>query len=68
MTDKNGTRVKIGDKISIDKEKQPVFEVVNFNGTLTQVKCIDDKGENFYSLSDTLLIPESALKRYEITE
>lgn len=68
MNNKSGNKVKIGDKISINKDKQPVFEVIGFRGENALVKCIDDKGENFYFDTDTLLIPQSALLRYETIE
>ncbi len=68
MKDRNNQEIHVKDMISIDREKQPIFQVLEFRGTNAIVKCIDDKGEGFFKDSDTLWIPETALLRYETFE
>lgn len=62
MTDKNKKTVEIGSKISIDSEKQPIFEVIGFRGTNLLLKCVDDKGEKeMFANNKLLLLPERTL-------
>lgn len=69
MVDKNGKQVQLHTKISVDKDKQPIFEVAGFRGKTLLLTCVDDKGEKeMFNSNATLLLPETSLVHYEIVE